>query len=338
MLTYALPILALAYAWWRGLGLVGTLWLVALVVGVVVCVLFHEFGHALAARYFSVKVHDVLLLPVGGAARLERLPETPTQESLVVFAGPLLNLLIGLLLLPAAYFAPAGERFLWEATFTWQATLASLSIFNLIVFAINLLPVFPLDGGRLLRSVLTNWSTRLRATEISSAVARVLLLIAVALVTWLGEYLLVLPLGYFFVMAGREVHLVRVQEFLDHSHLGQYAQAVRVFDPGVAIGEIRHQLEKNGHQGAVIADECCPIGFVTLTMLRAAPDPGVHVGDLEMLTVVCHDSHAPLKELSRQFACHPRSVAIEELDGRPAGYLDLDGLSAAFDTYHKRAG
>ena len=335
-LTYTLPLLALGYGLWRGLSVPGMMWLEVLVLGVLVCVLLHELGHALAARYFNVGVHDVLLLPVGGAARLEKLPRTAAQESFVVFAGPLVNLLIGLLLLPAAYFLPESERFLWEGNFTAAATVASLAVFNLIVFVVNLVPIFPLDGGRLLRSVLTNWMPRLRATEISSIVARLLLLIAIAFVVWRGDYLFVLLFGYLFVLAGREVHMASVQHFLEGDQLGQHAYAVRVFDPGVPICDILHQLERNAHTGAVIADECCPIGFVTVSILRAAPNPHVHVGDLEMLTVVCHDSYAPLKELSRQFACHPKSVAIEEIDGRPAGYLDLDGLTAAFEQYQER--
>lgn len=304
--------------------------------GVLVCVLLHEFGHALTARYFDVGVHDVLLLPIGGAARLERLPETVTQEGLVVFAGPLVNLLIGLLLLPVLYSLPEGERFFWEGDFTAGATVASLAVFNLIVFAVNLIPVFPLDGGRLLRSVLTNWMPRLRATKVSAVVGRLLLLVAIAFVVWKGDYVFVLLFGYLFMLAGREVHMASVQHFLEGDQLGRHAHAVRVFDPSVSIADVLHQLERNGHHGAVIADECCPIGFVTSPLLVTAPDKTRHVGDLEMLTVVCHDSHTPLKELSRQFACHPRSVAIEEIDGRPAGYLDLDGLSAAFEEYQAR--
>ncbi len=335
-LTYALPLLALGFGVWRELTVPGMMWLEVLVLGVLVCVLLHEFGHALAARYFKVGVHDVLLLPVGGAARLERLPGTATQESAVVFAGPLVNLLLGLLLLPLVYVLPEGERFLWEGNFSAGATLASLSVFNLIVFAVNLVPVFPLDGGRLLRSVLTNWMPRLRATQISAVAARLILLVGIAFVVWRGDYMFVLLFGYLFVLAGREVHMASVQHFLEGDRLGQHAHGVRVFDPSVPIADVLHQLERNRHAGAVIADECCPIGFVTVQLLHLAPDHSRHVGDLEMLTVVCHDSHAPLKELSRQFACHPRSVAIEEIDGRPAGYLDLDGLTAAFEEYQAR--
>ena len=337
-LTALLPVGALAYGAYRGIEPAGLAWLLAFVLGVITCVLFHEAAHAWAARYFGVQVHDILLLPVGGAARLRRLPDTPLQESGVVLAGPLVNLLLGLLLLPVAYALPDEQRYFWEGHFTAATAVATLAVFNLIVFAINLAPVFPLDGGRLLRALLSARMPRLRATKIAAAVARFVVLAALALVVYLGDSLLVLPLLYFFVVAGREVHLATVQQFLESESLGRHAAGVRVFDPAEPIGELLHQLERNGQAGAVIADECSPIGFVTAELLRRAPDPSVHVGDLEMHMVVCHDSHATLKDISRQFSRHPRSVAVEELDGRPAGYLDLDGLSAAFEHYREELG
>ena len=335
VLTYALPAVALAYGAYRGVAGAGLAWLLAFVVAVVACVLLHEAAHAMAARAFGVRVHDILLLPVGGAARLKRLPDTALQEAGVVLAGPLANLVLGLALLPAVFALAPSQRFFWDGNFTGPALLASLAVFNLIVCGLNLAPVFPLDGGRLLRAMLTQWTTRLRATMITSAVARLLLLVGIAYVTYLGEYLFVLPLGYFFVVAGREVNMARVQQFLESQTLGRYAQGVRVFDPSATIADVLHQLERNAQAGAVIADACCPIGFVTPQLLFGAPDPAEPVGTLEMHTVVCHDSHVALKDISHQFSSHPRSVAIEEMDGRPAGYLDLDGLSAAFEEYRE---
>ena len=333
VLTYLLPILALGYGAFRGVAGAELLWLLAFVVAVVACVLLHETAHALAARAFGVAVHDILLLPIGGAARLERLPDTGLQEAGVVLAGPLTNLVLGLLLLPAVFALAPAQRFLWEGNFTGPALVASLAVFNLIVFGLNLLPVFPLDGGRLLRAVLSSRTSRLRATRITAAVARLATLAGIAYVTYLGEYLFVLPLGYFFVVAGREVHLACVQQFLEGEQLGTHARGVRVFDPSAPVADVLHQLERNRHAGAVIADECCPIGFVTPRLLHRAPDPQAPVGTLEMHTVVCHDSHVSLKDISQQFSSRPRSVAIEEMDGRPAGYLDLDGLTAAFEAY-----
>ena len=337
-LTGLLPLGVAAYALWHGFGVNGIIWSLGLVAAMVGCVLLHELGHALAARSVGVPVHDILLLPVGGAARLEGLPGSPGAEALVVFAGPLVNLVLGVACV--ALLGGTGELAGWDLA-TWRRgpstreALATLAVFNLAVFGLNLLPAFPLDGGRLLRALLTNWTTRLRATKIVAALARVVILVAIAFVAARGLYLLVVPLGYLFVVAGREVHLTSVQHFLESQRLGRYALPVRVFDPGISIAEVARQLHLNGQRGAVIADECSPIGFATAEMLAAAPDPTVHVGDLDLLTVACHDSDTALRCLSHQFACHPRSVAIEEIDGRPAGYLDLELLGAAYEAFAK---
>lgn len=337
LLTLLLPIGAIAYGLWFGLGLSGILWLEGLVLAVIVCVLLHELGHAWVARRLKVPIHDILLLPLGGAARLEKLPSTAAQEAAVVFAGPLVNLVLGLLLLPAIFAMEHGERMLWEGNFSILAALASLSIFNLLVFVINLLPTFPLDGGRLLRALLTRWMSRLEATRTTAMVGRVVLLALIALAIWKGEYFIALLPSYLFLIAGKEVHLAMVQHFLEQETLGEYALAVRVFDPWVPIEDVLHQLRRNDQLGAVVADECSPIGFVTLPMLMAVTEPSRHVGDLEMLTVVCHDSDAELRRLSHQFASLPHSIAIEEIDGRPAGYMDLDALGAAFEKYQEGA-
>ncbi len=334
LLTLALPIAVIGYALWRGMSMVGMAWALVLVLAVLGCVLLHELGHALMAKYFRVSVHDILLLPIGGAARLDGLPKSPLQEAMVVFAGPFVNLLLALACAPAL-LGNTSPTYLWQGGYDVRSTLATLAVFNFLVFLVNLVPAFPLDGGRLLRALLSQWHSRLRATKLVTATARLFVLAGLGYAIYRGEYLFLLPLVYLFIEAGREVHLVSVQHFLESKRLGEFALPVRVFDPGVEIAEVAHQLQRNSQQGAVIADECSPIGFASLEMLQRAADPTKHVGDLELLTVVCHDSDADLRTLSHQFACHPHSVAIEEIDGRPAGYLDLEQLGNAYEAFAK---
>ena len=334
VLTLVLPIGVVAYALWRQLSPASFGWGLLFVLAVLLCVLVHELGHAVAARFFGVTVHDILLLPIGGAARFEGRPKTAVQEALVVFAGPLVNLLLAAACAPWLAAQP-DAAFLWRGGYTVSSFLATLAAFNFLVFLVNLVPAFPLDGGRLMRALLAQWTTRLRATKIVAALSRLLVLALVAYTVAKGHYLLVLPLLYLFVVAGREVHVVSVQHFLESQRLGAIALPVRVFDPSTPIRDIIRQLTRNGQRGAVIADECSPIGFVMLDMLTVAERPERHVGDLELLTVVCHDSDTNLRELSHQFACHPHSVAIEEIDGRPAGYVDLELLGNSYEAFAK---
>lgn len=126
-----------------------------------------------------------------------------------------------------------------------------------------------------------------------------------------------------------------VQAFLNDTTMSSIAQGARAFDPATPIHEIVDYLQRGNHSGAIVMDECCPIGFVTLKMLERLESQEPSVGSLEMPTVICHDGNTPLLELSQQFSVFPKSVAIEENDGRPVGYLDLDLLDQGFQAFAK---
>lgn len=334
--TLAMPPLALAYAWFEGVGPAGLSWWLAASACVLACVLLHELGHALAARRLGVRVHDVVLLPIGGAARLERLPGSGAQEAAVALAGPLVNLAIAAALAPALWAWPRHEWFPWMGNYDLGSLLASLSVFNALVFAFNLVPIFPLDGGRVLRAAISRWTTRLRATRLAVVAARVAALLLLGVAVYVGSFLVGAFALYAFLAAGRELRAVTVQTFLEDTTVGELAEPCRDFAPSTPLGDIRDHLRRSGQRGAVVADECSPIGFATAELL--AEEPATRpVGDLDLTPVVCYDSEAPVRHVSAQLAAMPGSVAVEEIDHRPAGVLDLDLLEEAFARWRENA-
>ena len=175
------------------------------------CVLLHELGHALTARLFGVRTRDITLYPIGGVASLERMPEKPLQEMAIAVAGPAVNLVIVVLLLPAAScLAPNGlTAFRLDDGLAVMAAKFTiiLMVANGALMVFNLLPAFPMDGGRVFRAFLALMMDRVRATEIASAVgvALALLLIAVGFAspfTGFGTPILAL-VGAFVAFVGR---------------------------------------------------------------------------------------------------------------------------------------
>jgi len=134
------------------------------------CVVLHELGHALMARRFGIETLDITLYPIGGVARLQRMPRAPGAELLIALAGPAVNFAIVAGLLGLELLGIGGmESDSWLGGF-----LASLMLVNLILGLFNLIPAFPMDGGRVLRALLTGWLGRVRATSIAATIGRAL--------------------------------------------------------------------------------------------------------------------------------------------------------------------
>jgi Zn-dependent protease/CBS domain-containing protein len=196
-------------------GLVGALTATITIVALFFCVLLHEFGHSLVAQRLGIEIHSITLLPIGGVSNLESLPEKPADEVKITVAGPLVNVVlapiffgVGLLLgavprLPADLFTGIGS----VGQFFFY-----LGYINVVLALFNLLPAFPMDGGRILRALLATRLGAVRATEISSAVGQ-LFAVAFFLIGLIsGNLLLALVAVFIFFGASGESQMVRQRE------------------------------------------------------------------------------------------------------------------------------
>jgi Zn-dependent protease/CBS domain-containing protein len=162
------------------------------------CVVLHEYGHVFAARRYGIRTRDITLLPIGGVASIERMPEKPEQEIVIALAGPAVNLVIALalMLLLKAPFDPIQMTQLEAAQ---SSMLARVAAANMALLLFNLIPAFPMDGGRVLRALLTIPLGYTRATRTAAAIGQGL---AVLFVFWgLFGYPLLILIGVFIFMA-----------------------------------------------------------------------------------------------------------------------------------------
>lgn len=203
-----------------GAGIVAASQLMLLVAALFVCVVMHEYGHALTARRFGIRTREITLLPIGGVARLERMPEDPKQELLVALAGPAVNVVIALVLF-GVLFVMVGisgitdisqiTSLLSEST---GGFLFKLMFMNLFLVGFNMIPAFPMDGGRVLRAVLAFWMGHLRATEIAAKVGRLFAFALGIYAIWVWQPFLLI-LAFFIYIAGRqEAHAVRMKQII----------------------------------------------------------------------------------------------------------------------------
>lgn len=189
---------------------------VGLVLIVFVCVILHEFGHALMAQRFGVDTKDITLLPIGGIANLKRMPEEPRQEFWITVAGPMVNLVIaGLAFIVIAIMGVSmlfGDLFLGATT--WTQVLMFIFGANLMLFLFNLIPAFPMDGGRILRSLLSMRMARDKATRIAAGVGRFFAIAFVVFGLMNGQPFLALIGVFIFLAAGAESRMVEQQTAL----------------------------------------------------------------------------------------------------------------------------
>lgn len=202
--VHASFVLLLVYAgfegWQDGGGWMGVLVSVVLTLAFFVCVVLHELGHSLTARRYGIQVPRILLMPIGGMAEFASIPREPGHEFLITIAGPLVNFAIVLILWaavglpPGLPFHPAFDdsfRGLWQLLLYWNGVMGLF----------NLLPVFPMDGGRIFRAVLASRLPYLQATWWAVMVGRVL---AVAFIGWgiYADHLMLAVLFTFILVAG----------------------------------------------------------------------------------------------------------------------------------------
>ncbi|HUG17092.1 MAG TPA: site-2 protease family protein [Thermomicrobiales bacterium] len=230
--TFGLLLIWVAYQWGvsSGAGLPGMVFGVLVLLAVFGCVLLHELGHAAVAMHYGLKVRDITLLPIGGVARVEHMVLKPRAEILIALAGPLVNLIITLVVTPAVLLVAAARHsdhplmiLLYADEISVAGFLLYIWIANVLLALFNLLPAFPMDGGRVLRAVITRFTDRFTATRIAVHIGQVFAVALMIAGIVAGDVLLPL-VGIFVIAAGfMEARFVRMESRLRKLLVGQFA-------------------------------------------------------------------------------------------------------------------
>ena len=217
-----------AYQGFEDAGMPGLFWSAATTIAFFTCVVLHELGHSFTGMRFGVNVRRILLMPIGGMAQFDSIPRQPRQELLMTLAGPAVNFVIAGLLWP---FVDMGQ---WDPSGS-LSSLGDLGRYllaaNLVMGVFNLLPIFPMDGGRILRALLATRLPYLRATAVAATIGKVLAILAAVVALYLGNYLLTVLFTFIFISGDAEYRAIRQQEAAQAHweemirHLGRIRQA-----------------------------------------------------------------------------------------------------------------
>jgi len=183
---------------------------VVFIVALFACVVLHEFGHALTARHYGIPTKDITLLPIGGVSRFERMPDKPWQEFWVALAGPLVNLALAAVIYLALFltdgFKPVTGLSITSGPF-WERMLVA----NLVLAIFNVIPAFPMDGGRVLRALLSTRLDHVRATQVAASIGQALALFFGLIGLFRDPFLLFIAF-FVWIGAAHEAHSVQIKE------------------------------------------------------------------------------------------------------------------------------
>ncbi|MDH3290609.1 MAG: site-2 protease family protein [Gemmatimonadota bacterium] len=267
----------------RGANLPAIVGGVLLVLAVFACVILHELGHALTARRFGISTRDITLLPIGGVARLERMPTEPRQELLVAAAGPAVNVAIAALLFLGLALGGA-LRPVQEIAVVGGNLPSQLLWVNVMLVGFNLLPAFPMDGGRILRALLAYRLDYARSTRVAATVGQGMAIVFGFLGLIGPNPFLVFIAIFVYLGAQAESRQVQMRTALDGVTVGDAMMTrYRVLEGDNTLGQAIEALLAGAQQDFPVIEGDRIVGLLTrATLVAAVKDkgPGTPVGDV----------------------------------------------------------
>ena len=338
--TFLLLLAFFAFLGYQASGsLIGALTATAMIVALFLCVLLHEFGHSLVAQRLGIEIRSITLLPIGGISNLESLPEKPADEVKITVAGPLVNVVLAPIFFGVGLLLGAVPRVPTDL-FTGIGSVGQfffyLGYLNVVLAVFNLLPAFPMDGGRLLRGLLATRLGAVRATDIASRVGQ-LFAVAFFLIGLLsGNFLLLLIAVFIFFGATGEAQMVRQRELtrgLSVSDVMGTKPRTETVTPYHTFGQVLDSVIHGYQEDFPVLDDGKLVGMITREEIMAAahsPERYSSVRDLMKTNVPTISSEADLFEDGLHILQQSglRALPVTE-NGELVGMLTIEDVGQA---------
>ncbi len=293
------------------------------------CVVLHEFGHALTARRYGIKTRDITLLPIGGLARLERMPDDPRHELWVALAGPAVNVVIAAVvwvsLGAAGALVPLDRLSMTDGPF-----LERLMVVNVFLVVFNLIPAFPMDGGRVLRALLATRMEYTRATSIAAGVGQWLAYVFGFIGLFGGNPMLLFIAFFVWIGAASEASMVQMKASLSGIPIARaMITDYRAISPDATLDEAVDLTLAGSQKDFPVVEGDSVVGVLVQKDLLGAlarQGPGVRVSDVMQREFEILDAAEMLETAFRRLTACRCNTAPVSFHGRLVGLVTMDNI------------
>jgi Zn-dependent protease/CBS domain-containing protein len=314
----------------RGEGLTEALGGIFLILLAFACVVMHEYGHALTARRYGIQTRDITLLPIGGVARLERMPRDPTQELWVALAGPAVNVAIAAALFLLIELFEGAAAFT-DVRFIGGDLLAKLMWWNIAIVLFNLLPAFPMDGGRVLRALLARRMEYARATRVAASVGQMMAFLFGFFGLFSAQPFLLFIALFVYLGAEAEAQAVQVQTAFQGLPVRR-AMLTRFATLGEeeTLGRAVQLLLSGTQQDFPVTSDGHVVGLLTRRDLLSAlheHGPAAPIAGAVQREVEPVEASAPLEEIFQRMQVEELPAVPVVEAGRLAGMMTMENIA-----------
>lgn len=300
-----------------------------------VCVVLHEFGHALAARRYGVETRNITLLPIGGVANLKEMPDNPKEEFVIAIAGPLVNVVIALLL----YFIVPVENFLVDDPELMEEQLRGIRAGNFLfyLFAVNvalvvfnMIPAFPMDGGRVFRAVLSTRMSRVEATKAATALGKLLALVFFLFGLFSNIIMAVIAVFIYFGAHSENIMIQQLSLLEGHDIRDAMITDFTALHPGDPLQSAIDRILASTEQNFIVREGDDIVGILFMSDLAPAlREKGEEtlVAEVMERDIVTLKASDPLPTAYRQLKRGNKNFFPVTENGKIVGVLDMNNIN-----------
>lgn len=316
----------------RGGTIDSVLFNIGFVLAVFLCVVLHELGHALTAKHFGYNTKKITLLPIGGMASLDKIPTSPKQEFLVVIAGPMVNIIIAAILF---FIVPVNQLLHQNLSenletlkiFNLQNFLLYLLIVNIGLVIFNLIPAFPMDGGRILRAALAIKLNRVKATQIASNIGQFIAVLFLLIGLVYNPFLIFIAL-FIFLGAFSENKMVHDLAILD-GHTVEDAMILNIttFSPDDSIDLVVNKIISGTETNFLVVKDHVVIGILYHQDIIDNSNKNAFVKEVMKTDFITVKSTDDLKKIYNLIFLQKKTFIPVVDDNKILGVIDLSNLN-----------